>query len=77
MINFNHKYSDKIKKLHCKISADAQVIQSYASKVQNKAVLREALRVLHLKQFAKRGPNILGKFLILLNTSDFLFIKIC
>ena len=60
----NTKYSSEVKRLYCKISADAKVIQSYATKVQNKSVLREALKVLKSKQqIAKdRESIILSKY---------------
>ena len=74
-VAFNPRYSKEAKRLHCKISVDAEVVQSYATKFQNKSVLREALRVLKLKQLAKnRESNILSKYFILLSTSAYFIV---
>ena len=64
VVAFNPKYSKEIKRLFYKISAGAKVIQLYSTKVQNKSVLREALKVLKSKQqIAKRRESIiLGKY---------------
>ena len=64
---FHQKQSNEVRKLYSRISAGAKVIQLYASKVQNKAVLVEALKVLRSKQNVIRGPDFACKYIFYLN----------
>ena len=53
-----------MKRLFCKISAEAEVTQLYSTKVQNRSVLREALKVLKSKQqiTKSRDSIIISKY---------------